>query len=92
MHKLIVVWLMGAAVLALAPLDTGHARPADEQAVGANARIAQIQAILDDEDEGLLDDEDLNDDQDEPDGQSDAEDDEDQEDEPGSSGAWGTPT
>ncbi len=85
MHKLIMVWLMGAAVLALAPLDTGRARPADEQAVGADARIAQIQAILDDEDEGLLDD-------DEPEGQDDVGDDDDQEDEPGASGAWKTPT
>jgi ATP-dependent exoDNAse (exonuclease V) alpha subunit len=87
MHKLILVWLMGAAVLALAPLDTGHARPADEQAVGADARIAQIQAVLDDEDEGLLDD----DEQDEPEGQGDVEDDEDQENETGSSGEWEAP-
>lgn len=97
MHKLIMVWLMGAAVLALSPFDTGRAQSADEQASGAEARISQIQAILDDEDEGLADDE-LNDDQDEPDSQGDTGDPGDQEDpddpsdETGSSGVWGTPT
>ncbi len=97
MHKLIMVWLMGAAVLALAPLDTGRARPADEQAAGADARIAQIQAILDDEDEIPGDDE-FNDEQDEPDSQGgtgdlgDPEDPDDPPDEAGSPGEWGTPT
>lgn len=97
MHKLIMVWLMGVTVLAMSPFDTGRAQSADEQAAGAEARIAQIQAILDDEDEGLADDE-FNDGQDEPDSQGDIgglgdpEDPDDPSDETGSSAEWGTPT
>jgi hypothetical protein len=99
MHKLIMVWLMGAAVLALSPFDAAPAQARDEDASEAQAKVAQIQAILDEENEGLLDDDDLESDQGEPDSQGEIEDDlEDQDhpsdtsDELGSSGEWETST
>jgi hypothetical protein len=78
MHKLIMVWLMGAAVLALLPFDTAPAQARDEDASGAQAKVAQIQAILDEENEVLLDGEEFDDEQDDPESQGDTEDLEDQ--------------
>jgi hypothetical protein len=99
MHKLIMLWLIGAAVLTLSPSYPASAQPTDEDVMGPQARIAQIQAILDEEDEGLADDDDLDSDQQEPDSQGDTEDDFEDQDDPedatgemGSSGEWGTPT
>lgn len=66
----------------------GRAKSADEQAVGAEARIAQIEAYPRQEDERLLDD----DEQDEPRSRGDVGNDENQDDELGSPGEWGTPT
>lgn len=98
MHKLIMLWLIAAAVLALSPFDAARAQPTDEQTVDAEARIAQLQAILYEEDEGLADDEDPESGQGGPESQGDIEDDlEDQDDlnntsdEMGSSGEWRAP-
>ena len=99
MHKLIMVWLAGAAVLTLSLLDAGSAQSRDEDTIEARARIAQIQAILDEEDEGLADDEEFDDEQGEPESQGDIEDDLEDQDDPGdtsdelgSSGEWGIST
>lgn len=99
MQKLIMLWLVGAAVLALLPLDNAGARPTDEDAMGAEARMAQLQAILDEEDEGLADDGEFEGAPEDPEDQGDSEDDledqDDQEDPPderGSSREWGTPS
>jgi len=99
MHKLIMVWLVGAVIVTLSPLYTASARSTDEDTSGPQAKIAQIQAILDEEDDWLQDDEDLEGDQGEPESQGDGEDDfEDEDDQDdasdgrNSSGEWGTPT
>jgi hypothetical protein len=98
MQKLLMVWLVGAVVLTLSPSYSASAQPTDENAIGARAKIAQLQALLDEEDEALQDD-DLEGDQEDLDDQRDSEDDfEDQDDpedaagEKGTSGRWGTPT
>ena len=99
MQKLIMFWLVGAAVLTLSPLSTARTQPTDEDAMEAQAKIAQIQAILNEENEGLSDDEPFESDQEDPEGRGDSEDDledqddlEDTSDEMGLSGEWGTPT
>ena len=97
MAKLITVWLFGAAVFTFGNVYAASPnRPTDEDAIGAQAQITLIQAILDDEDEDLQggedlqDDEDLQEDQDDLEGEGDAQDDdEDQED---SSREWTTPS
>ena len=99
MAKLITVWLFGAAVFTFGNVYAASPdRPTDEDAIGAQAQITLIQAILDDEDEDedlqggedLQDDKDLQEDQDDLEGEGDAQDDdEDQED---SSREWTTPT
>ena len=99
MQKLIMLWLVGAAVFALSPqYSAGAAQLTDEDLMGAQAKIDRLQAILDEENEDLQD-EDLEGDQEEPENQGDTEDDvedqDDQEDLPGEmglSGEWGTPT
>jgi hypothetical protein len=92
MQKLIMFWLVGAAVLTLSPLSTARTQPTDEDAMEAQAKIAQIQAILNEENEGISDDEPFESDQD-PESQGNSEDDledqddlEDTSDEMGSSG------
>jgi hypothetical protein len=100
MQKLIMVWLVGAAVFALSPqYSPSAAQLTDEDLMGAQAKIDRLQAILDEEDEDLQDDEDFEGDQEEPENQGDTEDDvedqDDQEDSSGemaSSGESGTPT
>ena len=56
MQKLIMFWLVGAAVLTLSPLSAARTQPTDEDAMEAQAKIAQIQAVLNEENEGLSDD------------------------------------
>ena len=99
MHKLIMVWLAGAAVLTLSLLDAGSAQSRDKGTIEAQARIAQIQAILDEKDDGLLDDEEFDDEQGEPESQGYIEDNLEDQDDPGdtsdelgSSGEWGIST
>jgi hypothetical protein len=89
MQKLIMIWLVGAAMFTLSPLHSASAvRPTDEDTVGAQAKIMQLQAILDDED-----DEDLQGDEGDPDSQGDIEDDfEDQDDQEDPSDERGAPT
>ena len=89
MQKLIMIWLVGAAMFTLSPLHSAStATSTDEDTVGAQAKITQLQAILDDED-----DEDLQGDEGDPDSQGDVEDNfEDQDDQEDLSDEWGTPT
>jgi hypothetical protein len=101
MRKLIMLGLIGAAVITVGntyAASTGT--PTYEDPIPAHARLAQIQAILDDEDsddpqddEDFQDDEDLQDDLMDPDGGGDIEDDpDDQDDSAHSSGDGTTPT
>jgi hypothetical protein len=94
MQKLIMIWLVAAVGFALStPYTTSAANPTDEDGIGAQAKIAQLQAILDEENEGLQDDEDLEEDQEDPESQGDIEDDfGDEEDQEDSSDEWGAPT
>ncbi len=62
MPKLIMVGLIGAAIFTF--VNTYTAKPMNEEVVGAHAKIAELQAILEEEDEDLQDDEDLQEDQD----------------------------
>jgi hypothetical protein len=84
MPKLLIAGLVGAAVFTLANLYTAGARqPADDAPVEAQARIALVQAILDEENEERRDSEDLQEDEDPEDAedvQGDLEDEDDQED------------
>jgi hypothetical protein len=77
MRKLIMLGLIGAAVVTVANTYTASAdTPTYEDAIPAHAKLAQIQAILDDEDsDDLQDNEDLQDDLMDPDGGGDIEDD-----------------
>jgi len=99
MQKLIMLWLVGAAVLTLSPLATARVQPADEDTSGARAKLAQIQAILDEEDDELADDEEFESEREDLESRGDSEDDldslddeEDTSDETGSSGEPGTST
>ena len=100
MRKLIMLGLIGAAVITVGntyAASTGT--PTYEDPTPAHARLAQIQAILDDEDsddpqddEDFQDDEDLQEDQDDPEGEGDAQDEEDECDQEDASRQWTTPT
>ena len=82
MRKLIMLGLIGAAVITVANTYTASAdAPTYEDAIPAHAKLAQIQAILDDEDdddlqdnEDLQDEDDLGDDLMDPDGGGDIDD------------------
>jgi hypothetical protein len=83
MRKLIMLGLIGAAVITVANTYTASAdTPTYEDAIPSHAKLAQIQAILDDEDnddlqdtEDLQDEDDLQDDLMDPDGGGDIDED-----------------
>jgi len=66
MRKLIMLGLIGVAVITVGNTNAaGTATPTYEDVIPAHARLAQIQAILDDEDsDDPQDDEDIQDDED----------------------------
>jgi hypothetical protein len=86
MPKLLIAGLVGAAIFTLANLYTVSAtQPVDDTPVEAQAKIALVQAILEEENEDRQDPEDLqeeNDPEDEDDVQGDLGDEDDQEDPP----------
>ncbi|GEO18410.1 hypothetical protein [Microvirga aerophila] len=86
MPKLLIAGLVGAAVFTFANLYTASApQPADESPVEAQAKIALVQAILDEENEDRQDPEGLQEDEDpedEEDVHGDLGDEDDQEDPP----------
>ena len=83
MRKLIMLGLVGAAVLTVANTYTASTdTPTYEDSLPAHVKLAQIQAVLDDEDEddlqdseGLQDDDDFQDDLLDPDGGGDIDED-----------------
>ena len=86
MQKLLIAGLVGAAVFTLANIYTVSAtQSADDAPVEAHAKIALVQAILEEENEDRQDPEDLQEDED-PEGEDDVEgdlgDEDDQEDLP----------
>ena len=57
MQKLLMIWLVGVAAVTLAsPYTASAAKVSDENVIGAQAKLAEIQAILDDEDDEELQD------------------------------------